>query len=331
MLKKGIIFTLLVLVSSLVVWVLCDKILQTGLLRSNEDIIGKMNELIQDTTNYDVVCLGSSRTLAHIDPRIITEKTGLSTYNAGFNGAIVFDFDIFLKLYLEKRQPPKFLVMHIDSASFHRNVTAELPKFFPFISNDIIYNGLVDYEKPVKYIRKFPPLRIFYYDDLIKWVGIKSLIGISARSIYETHNGFSNSHTGDSYWNGYWESLYTSYCETIKKPYVPDSEINAGLDKLISIMELCKRNNTRVILTSSPIVEGDKFVKYDVITSLVEKITAPYHPVYFWKHGDPLDRRLYYYNYTHMTYRGAEHYTNGLADLLNQIKADPDAEMTHDK
>jgi hypothetical protein len=319
MLKKGILFIAIVLISGIVVLIMADMVLQYGFRRSGEDVIGKMNTLIHDTTYYDIFCLGSSRTLAHIDPILIERKTGLKTYNAGFNGATVFDFKIFLNTFLEDRRAPKLVVIHIDDVTLQKNVTAELPKFFPYISNDHVYFGLVDREPSVWYVRKLPFLRVMYYDDLMKWVAIKSIAGLKPRSAYALRNGFVNSLTGESHWKGYWESKLPERYREIRLPYEPGDSLDEGISTLRSIMDTCMQKKIRVLFTSSPIIGGDEYEKYIKVIRLVEQSAAVYQPGFYWQHTVQLDRKYYFYDHLHMTYRGAEEYSSRLAEQCEQM------------
>ena len=56
------------------------------------DEIGRLN-YISDSVTADIVVLGSSRALHHYVPSTITDSTGLSCYNCGFeNEGIVFHY-----------------------------------------------------------------------------------------------------------------------------------------------------------------------------------------------------------------------------------------------
>ena len=96
---KKFIYTLL---SLLVLVVLGDwavgSWLRHAFAHTSHDEIGRLN-YISDSVTADIVVLGSSRALHHYVPSIITDSTGLSCYNCGFeNEGIVFHYALLRQL-----------------------------------------------------------------------------------------------------------------------------------------------------------------------------------------------------------------------------------------
>lgn len=66
--------------------------------------------------NHEVLIFGSSRALYHYDSELIQEKTGLTCFNAGFNGQNIY-FHLALLQSAIKKHPPKKVIldlMYID-------------------------------------------------------------------------------------------------------------------------------------------------------------------------------------------------------------------------
>ena len=75
------------------------------------DEIGRLN-YISDSVTADIVVLGSSRALHHYVPSIITDSTGLSCFNCGFeNEGIVFHYALLRQL--QQRYQPRLIVYEL--------------------------------------------------------------------------------------------------------------------------------------------------------------------------------------------------------------------------
>ncbi|MBL0343587.1 MAG: hypothetical protein IPP71_23660 [Bacteroidetes bacterium] len=248
--KQSIKYALIVLVTGISVTIIADYILQKGFEKSNDDVIGKLNELINDTTHFDVLCFGSSRALAHIDPAIISKETGLTCYNAGLNGGCIVDFNILLKAFLINHPSPAYLIVHVDDFTFETQRISELPRYFPFISNPVIYDNLVKYEKTLFYVKYFRFIRLMYYNDLLKWIGLKAILGIGARNEYKLINGYR---VNRSKWTAYYEERRTERTEFVKN-LNPIQEFDPeGVKLFMEMIDLCKTNNIKLLFSSSPI------------------------------------------------------------------------------
>ena len=201
---------------SLFVLMAFDQLLQVGFRKSNEEVSGKMNALMQDSTRFDVLCLGSSRALAHLDSRLISEHTGMKVYNGGVNGARVASMKILLQGYLKKHPAPKYLVLHIDDFTLETDQMLELPHYLPFLSDPQIREHVFSIEPELGYLTYLPFFRVFYYDDLKKWIALKSLLGLG-ENLEDENAGYVN--LADSGWNGYWESQYAQRIKVVQQPF----------------------------------------------------------------------------------------------------------------
>lgn len=291
-----------------------DQLLQSGFRKSKEDVSGKMNVLLKDSSNFDILCLGSSRALAHFDTEVISKMTGLRIYNGGLNGARVTSMAILLEGYLKAHPAPRYLILHLDEFTLETDQMLELPHYLPFLPDPKLESRLAKFESEVKYLAFFPPLRITYYDDLKKWIGVKSFFGISPQ--FDQRNGFSNQ--SDSGWNGYWENAFTQKLELMRSPFDSVHIFNDGAALLDEVFELASKNNIRIMLTSSPLAGGELYSKYEAAIKIAENVASKSDAkvVFYWNHDQPLDRRIYYYDLVHMVRKGALEYSMRLSDSL---------------
>jgi len=315
--KLSIRYTIIILAIGIVAAIVADWFLQKGLEKSNEDVIGKLNEIINDTTYYDVLCLGSSRTIAHINPEVITNETGLSVYNAGMNGGCMIDFNALFKVYLARHPAPKMVIIHVDEFTFETQVISELPRYFPFIKNKTLYENLVKYDKNVLVVKYIPFLRLMYYNDLFKWIAVKSWLNIEARDEYKLINGYR---VNKSKWSSYRQENLGARMKAIQEMQTLVEEEKKGEPLFSEILELCKQYNIKLLFTSSPIIGGDVFKKYENTIHKIEQMSAGYKPNYLWMHKEQWSPDEYYYDFTHMNNLGADKFSKYLSDFINKSK-----------
>jgi hypothetical protein len=319
--RKSILFISIVLLTGLLSAIVADRVLMHGFRNSNEDVIGKLNELINGETNYQVLFLGSSRCLAHLDPELFEKQTGMNAYNGGLNGGTLVDFNMILEAYLHKRKAPDMVILHIDDFTLESQQISELPRYFPFISNPGIYNGLVNYEESVYYVKHVPFLRVMYYDDLLKWISIKSLTGLEARDEWLMHSGFVRKKVNpEGDWNSFLEEGVDDFLKETNRPFVRNEGVETGLGLFRSFLEICHKHQIRLVLTSSPVVGGISSDRYEKTAGLIADEAKRYQPLIFWKHKEDWDRQIYFYDYLHMNYTGAERFTNELSVFVNSRK-----------
>jgi hypothetical protein len=313
---KSIKYLLIVFVVGLLFSLLADWFLQKGFEKTNDDVIGKLNEIINDTTNYEILCFGSSRALAHINPEIISEITGKSTYNAGLNGGCLIDFNALFKVYLQKHPVPKTVVIHVDEFTFETSTISELPRYFPFIGNDLLYENLVKYNNTFIAIRYVRFLRLMYYYDLLKWIAVKSWLHMEARDEYRLVNGYR---VNASKWNAHHQEGLDERLKIIKeKPLNSPEEIKEGKKLFSEMLELCKQHHIQLIFTSSPEIGADEFAKYDSTVAQFEAMAKNYNASFLWMHHDQWSPDEHYYDFTHMNNVGADRYSKELGAFIQK-------------
>ena len=315
MMKKVLVWISLSVIFGVLVLILIDALLMAGFRKTTEDVPGKMNVIFNDSSYFDILCLGSSRALAHFDTDMISKKTGLSVYNAGVNGGGVLSMKIILEGYLKKHRPPKLLLVQLDEFTFETSHIMELPYYMPLLPDFDFDQTIVDAAPELYWISKFPPARVFYYDDLQKWIGVKSFLGLGNTAHVGT-NGFSNhSYAG---WNEYWESEYQKRMPLIRAPFDSSFAFEKGLFILNSILRTAQDHGVSVMLTSSPIPGGAFYPKYDAaVNSAMESVEDKYtNLVFYWRHQIELDRKSYYYDLVHLVRRGASEYSEAVSDTI---------------
>src|SRR5215204_4792803 len=77
-----------------------------------------INEIVNGRTANDILFIGSSRTVHHINPKLIDSITGMRSYNAGVDGANLVEMSLIFKSYLNSHPPPKILFIDLSISSF---------------------------------------------------------------------------------------------------------------------------------------------------------------------------------------------------------------------
>jgi hypothetical protein len=313
--KRVLFYLLASLLTSIVILFVFDSLLQYGFNKSNEDVSGKMNLLLKDTSRYDVICLGSSRALAHLESKWISQKTGMRVYNGGINGARVVSMKMLFEGYMKSHPAPSILILHIDEFTLETEKMLELPHYLPFLPDDEIEQEIFAIEPEMSYLHYLPYFRVFYYDDLKKWIAIKSIFELGKNGA-DPEAGFSN--LADSGWSAYWESQYEARLKTISQPFDSVGNFESGLQMLDTTLQLAKSNGVRVVFTSSPLLGGSNVPKYEACVKAIEMSCKRngVDAMFFWMHRSELDRKEYYYDLVHMVRKGARLYSNALSDSI---------------
>jgi hypothetical protein len=165
------------------------------------------------------------------------------------------------------------------------------------------------------YLHELPFFRVFYYDDLKKWIAIKSLLELEKKGL-DPEGGFSN--LANSGWSAYWESQYDDRLKSISQPFDSVGKFASGIGILDSLLQLAKRHKVRVVFTSSPLLGGSNVPKYEACVKAIELSCKRngIDAMFFWMHRLELNRKEYYYDLVHMVRKGARLYSDALSDSL---------------
>lgn len=202
----------------------------------------KLNSILVDTTAYEILFVGSSRTHSNIDPKIVDSITGLRSYNAGFDGANMYEFKTLIDGYLQKHRSPTFLVLNIDLFSFDtRRKLFNYTNYLPYSSNASIDSVLCQNEHYSIMYRYLP----FFY--------LSELDDFSKRNAVKGWRGATELAQGAIRYKGFL-SLGTSVLDTTGI-HIPKEtmRIDTGaVSDLQKIIHLCKQEKINLFFTYAP-------------------------------------------------------------------------------
>jgi len=214
--------------------------LTKGLEKYNNHKTERLSELFLNNSKYDVLFLGSSRTHTSIYPKIIDSICKVNSYNAGAEGANLFEFRLTLEAYLEHHPPPSYVVLTIDLNSFDvKRKFFNSPQYYPFVKNKKIKEALIDNGYHADIVKALPFFNITAYDDYSKGNALKGFVGK-----YEIPDG-------DLQYKGYLSNSDREL-DSIRVENTIAQISGDGVASLQRIIEICKKNHTRLVFTYAP-------------------------------------------------------------------------------
>jgi hypothetical protein len=204
----------------------------------------RLNTIFNGEENYDMLFIGSSRTLYHINPKIIDSVLHIESYNAGIDGANLVETSLIMKGYLASHPSPRFIVADISSPGFavRQNPIFNPNIYYPFLNNKLVFNTLKNYKR-VYLLRYMPFMQITECDDFMREGAIKGLMG-KTKPVDPTYKGYLES-GHDTIPLPFNISYLTTFYDVNQK----------GVDLLKEMISICKQKNIRLIITYSPVYD----------------------------------------------------------------------------
>lgn len=271
--------------------------------------VQEWNKIEKGNTNPELAIFGSSRAFIQINPQILENKLNYKTYNFGLNGS-KFKMQLYrFNLYLKHNLKPKAVVWNLDTFSFsHIDSVFQPNQYTPFMLwNFNLYNALKEYKETTISDFIFP---LYRYRNQKYW---KDQIARSKKEKlnsqgYFRDNGFKSYNRK---WNVDWNKLSKKSSNFSNSDYTQ-------LEQLIS---LCKKNEIKLIFIISPeYYKGQQYMtnRTEIINKYKATINKYKLPFIDYSQDTISFQKKYFYNTTHMNYKGADVFSNQLADDLKK-------------
>lgn len=268
------------------------------------------NDIYNSMINVDVAIYGSSRSWRHISPKIIKEKTGLSSYNFGIDGhGFNLQYLRHRKYFNENSRPKTVLLtvgpntLNISKDLYNYNLSQLLP--FMFLDSEI-YSNTFPNDFYFRYEYLFPLIR---YGGRVQWRDF--ILGQPPRVRKKGYAGT------DIKWL---DKEGQIKCNNKK---ITDSSFSkksiALLDKFIKEL---KKENIKIIIIYTPFyIEGQDCIEgYSRLNNFYSRISKRYDvPFYDYSKDSISSVKDYFYNAMHLNKKGAEIFTK---KLINDLKKD---------
>jgi hypothetical protein len=300
----------------LIIIIPLDLTLSKLLKKSNTYAQGEYsvwNDLYNGKVNSEIVIYGSSRAWVHVDPQILKNELGVSSYNLGIDGHNFWLQYLRHKILLKYNQKPKYIILSVDSRTLEkRDNLFNSHQFLPYMLWD---KDIINFTKSY-----YGYSNIDYYLPLLRYYG-KKIVLVEATNNFlfssnlklDRNNGFKGM---DRQWNNDFENAKNKL-----KHY--KAELNQESIQLFDrFLGECKENDMEAIFVYTPeFIEGQEFIQNrEEIISLFKDFSDKYNISFLDYSDDEIcSQKKYFYNASHLNKEGAEIFTKKLAEDLKSI------------
>lgn len=310
---KGLLFSLPIFLMAY--W--ADVVISSDLRHSNkyaEKELPTWNAVFDGKVDSDLLIYGSSRAWVHYNPMMITERTGILSYNFGVDGSNIFLQYLRHQLSMKYNKKPKQIIYSVDMFTVQKKTEIfNWVQFLPYA----LWNK--DIEATVS---QFSNYNFYdYYIPLVRYYGQYEAVEKALR--YRTGHlsnpiGRVRGYMGrDEKWNADFDK---AKAKMKKYKIVVDSKAVALFEKFI---DECRQNHIQLTFVYPPeYIEGQQFIENRrEVMELYHTISEKYKIPFFDYTHDALsyDKR-YFYNANHLNKTGSELFTSKLIDTLVNAK-----------
>lgn len=259
----------------------------------------------------EILVLGSSRAQLHVVPSVLTEKLGMTTYNAGLKGQDFLYAVMLYDLWRRRHPPPKVLVLTIDIESLISRETEVNTAHLmaPYMDESALVREILYSDGPFK--------RFIYWSHTYRFNGnVLSLANHAFRRPPHDYDGFIvapgalNPATDTGVLNALDQDR--TALQMALTPFSPRK-----LKYLRALAEETFRNGTRLYLLHTPIFRQDEAAHRAWVdklqATLAEMPGVQFVDLCVSTLPEPFARPEFYRNLNHLNRAGAEIMTGLLA------------------
>lgn len=217
----------------------------SGIRKNKSGMFEKYNTIFLNSSEFNLLFIGSSRAETHFNPYIFDSITGLNSYNIGVTGATPRIAYAVLKAYCSKSKFPKYLVFDIDFHFLKYNIDTirHFPRYFPFLENEELLNQFQKIDTRFKMFKYNPLYSLPYSNTRLLSASLHGWLGISGKYDSCYYKGFFKQVFSDSLISSKTDNYYS---------FIHVKE-RACLD---SIILFAQKNKMNLLLTTSPMFKG---------------------------------------------------------------------------
>lgn len=292
----------IILLSAILLLQVISDVIMTKCLRNNNSVkYAGWRTILNDSIEADIVINGSSRARTMYSPQILENKLKLSVYNLGIEGGGLNRQIIRYEIYCHNQKRPKYIIQNVDWFRTLEWIEGyQREQFFPWLFNGYTREKFRDIE-PFSWGELYIPF--YRYAEL----NIPEEIRSSEVSIYK---GYS--------------PHYLTWDGTANKQ-IKDYKCQIS-DKTISMFETylkqVKRDSIDIVFVYAPIyIEAtNKVTNLDEVYSTINNFALQYDiPVLDYTYHTISTDTTYFANATHLNKKGAEMFSNILANDLDSL------------
>ena len=290
-----------------------NAMITSGLRRLRTSAFGASNQIMEGKVNAQIVVSGSSRALAHYDPRRIEAVTGRTAFNLGRNGAQTDMQVAFLKAYLAHNRKPEIVVHNLDAFTFVTTREVFDPvEYTPYLYDRDLYSALGKIN-PNIWKSRYLPLYGYVVEDMnFTWVrGLKGFWGWSPPEDY-----FLGFNPRSKKWTDDFEHMKANNPNGVRFDIEP-----AGIQVVEDLIQVCRQGGIQLILVYSPeyiemqSLTSNRAQVFGLFHELADRSDVPLWDYSDWKYAGNQDL---FQNSQHLNATGAAFFSD---DLANRLKA----------
>lgn len=270
---------------------------------ARQEVDKRLELLINGKINKDVIILGSSRGARDIIARQLEIKTGLTAFNLSYPGGEIEFQEFLLRTLIQFNKKPQSVILTIDEPIEFlpfENVKFRTDRLYPLVKYDYIIKELIRRKEKNEILSRFSILhRINKRNfDLTKkkFTALDTILPCGSMPISFQRVGYK------------WKY------EDQNESYSIESEVGLKVNWFKKIIEICNRNNIKLIIAFPP--------NYGFHNKLFEKrirdLVGTTGIIYIYNLDNPIYHdKEYFYDVSHLTLKGAEIFTDELGSFIN--------------
>ncbi len=221
----------------------------------NNNLEVKSTYVLKNKIDADIVFLGPCEPLIINDPKIIEEYTKMKTYNLATNHSCFAENYLHFYLYLKNNKPPKYLFLYVTNESLDGDFNLFNTFRFPHLLNDTVVANTVKDKDPTYYKYSWIPfMKYSYYNYFVIYNVAQGIKHFLFNIDYPEYHKYGYKYPEfPKLWDTRLEKILTSYPNGYYYRFN-----KAEIKYLLKIIELAKRNNTKLILFESPVLNEYK-------------------------------------------------------------------------
>ena len=277
-----------------------DYLLSREAAHSNYRPIESWYDLMHGNIDADIIVMGNSRAWVHFDPMIMDSILCVNTYNIGIDGSAVNRQVHKYNLFKKRNRKPKVILQNIDLNSLNYTVGYEREQFLPYFLDRSMRNEFLPSE-PFTFCEKYIPLHRYHM------IEIKNLFSRGPRSLTKGYQGM------DWIWDD------SKYKGISKLTFAPSDTTVRMFEEYLAET---KADSIKVVFVYSPYYIGatGKITNLEEMQSFYQDIANKYDiPVLDYSQMSICSDTTFFYNAMHLNRRGAELFTDSLANDIKKL------------
>lgn len=261
----------------------------------------RIENLINNRIEKDIIVLGSSKSLNGIDPKIIEKETELSCYNLSYSGSNVEFHETILDLILQSKQLPKYIIYSIDDpgllVKFDGVMIYRTEELYANVDNHYINKIVCDKLDKSFLVTKFSSV---YHQNVNLTSALKYVLRGEEKPDYEINN---IDEYGANIMDGHQRGHENMKFVNRNFNYSASIENSNYVNTFRRILQKCESANIRLKLVVIP-----SFVSPSLgFINRVNELTKNEYPIY--DYSKEFKEAHYFYNYEHLNRKGASKFS----------------------